>query len=596
MFGPAGSPVLLLHLRHALVRQHRLRAGRGAVGGAAAGRRGRRRASTSARRAAPGRPSRRRPGPRAGPAGALPRARRPSRTASTCATRRRRCGSSLPSRRARGRRRPAPGSGIAAAAERPWRFWLAGEPTVSVFTAGGAQTARRADRQTERRDRASPHPPIAARRPARGLRGAGLRRRADPARRRPGRAAAGRAHASSRPLRVKLGIDPSGTDLTLGHAVVLRKLRQFQDFGHTAVLVVGGFTGQVGDPSGRTATRAAQSAERRDRQRRGLLRPADADPRPRAHRGRQQRRLAGADEPGRDARLHPADDGRPAARARRLRPPVRRARSRSRLSEFFYPLLQGIDSVEIRADIELGGTDQTFNNLVGRELQRSRGQAPQAVLTVPLLVGTDGVEKMGKSLGNYIAIAEPAERAVRQADEHPGRGGRAVRPAVHRPAPARGRRARGRRSPRAAPRPTGPSARWPARSSRSTTAPTRRRRPRSASTRSSSGARCRPTSPSTRCRDGDPVHLPAVLVAAGLAASTSAARRDIDAGAVRIDGVAGRGASATTCRGPSWPGGVLTVGKRRGRAPGLSRRERRSQITETVHGRATARQCCAGRP
>ena len=90
------------------------------------------------------------------------------------------------------------------------------------------------------------------------------------------------------------------------------------------------------------------------------------------------------------------------------------------LSEFFYPLLQGIDSVEIRADIELGGTDQTFNNLVGRELQRARGQAPQAVLTVPLLVGTDGVEKMGKSLGNYIAHQRTGGRAVRQADEHPG--------------------------------------------------------------------------------------------------------------------------------------------------------------------------------
>ncbi len=89
------------------------------------------------------------------------------------------------------------------------------------------------------------------------------------------------------------------------------------------------------------------------------------------------------------------------------------------LSEFFYPLLQGIDSVEVHADIELGGTDQTFNNLVGRELQRAAGQPPQVVLTVPLLVGTDGVEKMGKSLDNYIAIAEPAARAVRQADEHP---------------------------------------------------------------------------------------------------------------------------------------------------------------------------------
>ena len=123
------------------------------------------------------------------------------------------------------------------------------------------------------------------------------------------------AHTEKRPLRVKLGIDPSGSELTLGHAVVLRKLRQFQDFGHTAVLVVGGFTGQVGDPSGRTATRVAAERRAGRRQRQGLLRPADAHPRPRSHRGRQQRQLARLDDAGRCPRLHPADDRSPAARA-----------------------------------------------------------------------------------------------------------------------------------------------------------------------------------------------------------------------------------------------------------------------------------------
>ncbi|MEO8889651.1 MAG: tyrosine--tRNA ligase, partial [Jatrophihabitantaceae bacterium] len=215
------------------------------------------------------------------------------------------------------------------------------------------------------------------------------------------------ADRERRPLRVKLGIDPSGSDLTLGHAVVLRKLRQFQDFGHTAVLVVGGFTAQVGDPSGRTATRVAQSADQvienatdyfgqlmqiLDRDRAEVVNNADwLGPMPVSEMLDYTRQVT-------VAQLLERDDF-----ARRFA-----ANQPITLSEFFYPLLQGIDSVAIRADIELGGTDQTFNNLVGRELQRSRGQAPQVVLTVPLLVGTDGVEKMGKSLGNYIGINEPA--------------------------------------------------------------------------------------------------------------------------------------------------------------------------------------------
>ena len=215
------------------------------------------------------------------------------------------------------------------------------------------------------------------------------------------------ADREQRPLRVKLGIDPSGTDLTLGHAVVLRKLRQFQDLGHVAVLVVGGFTGQVGDPSGRTATRVAQSADDVIANAKGyfdqLMRILDPD---------RTEVVNNADWLGTMSLAGILDYTRQVTVAQLLeRDDFSRrfaAHQPISLSEFIYPLLQGIDSVEIRADIELGGTDQTFNNLVGRELQRSRGQAPQAVLTVPLLVGTDGVEKMGKSLGNYIGIAEPA--------------------------------------------------------------------------------------------------------------------------------------------------------------------------------------------
>ena len=210
-----------------------------------------------------------------------------------------------------------------------------------------------------------------------------------------------------RPLRVKLGIDPSGAELTLGHAVVLRKLRQFQDFGHTAVLVVGGFTGQVGDPSGKSSTRAAQSAEQVVANAQGyfdqLMRILDADRTEVVNNADWLSSMTVAEMLGYTrqmtiAQLLERDDF-----SKRFA-----ANIPITLSEFFYPMLQGIDSVEIRADVELGGTDQTFNNLVGRVLQRSRGQDPQAVVTVPLLVGTDGVEKMGKSLNNYIAIDEPA--------------------------------------------------------------------------------------------------------------------------------------------------------------------------------------------
>ena len=267
------------------------------------------------------------------------------------------------------------------------------------------------------------------------------------------------ADREGRPLRVKLGIDPSGASLTLGHAVVLRKLRQFQDLGHTAVLIVGGFTGRVGDPSGRTNTRSALSAEQTAENSRHyfdqLMRVLDPDRVEVRDNAEWLDPLSMSEimSYAREvtvARLLERDDF---ARRHREHLPIT-------LVEFFYPLLQGIDSVAVRSDVELGGTDQTFNNLMGRDLQRAHGQPPQAVLTVPLLVGLDGVEKMGKSLDNWVGIEEPRGHPVRQADVHPGRGGGAVRPANHRP-PTRGgggagaRRGRGRAAGRPGQAPAG---------------------------------------------------------------------------------------------------------------------------------------------
>ena len=368
------------------------------------------------------------------------------------------------------------------------------------------------------------------------------------------------ARREHRPLRVKLGIDPSGSDLTLGHAVVLRKLRQFQDFGHTAVLVVGGFTGQVGDPSGRTATRSSQSAEQVVANARGyfdqLMQILDRD---------RTEVVNNADWLGTMTLAEMLDYTRQITVAQLLERDdfARRfaARQPITLSEFFYPLLQGIDSVEIRADIELGGTDQTFNNLVGRELQRSRGQAPQAVLTVPLLVGTDGVEKMGKSLGNYVAISEPAAeqfgKLMSVPDSVVGMYARlctalhprevdAVEADVAAGGPAANRAKR--RMAREVVALYHGAQEAAAAEERFDAVFKRHELPADA--------------PDVPLPDGDPVHLPALLVAATLAASTSAARRDIDSGAVRLDG------DQLTARRYDLPraelaGRVLTVGKRR---------------------------------
>lgn len=215
-----------------------------------------------------------------------------------------------------------------------------------------------------------------------------------------------RAQQERRPLRIKLGIDPTASDIHLGFAVVLRKLRQFQDLGHIACLVIGDFTALIGDPSGRSKTRPIlsrdQVVEHVRSYERQLYRILDPERTELAYNADWLAPMRFTDVVALAsqytiARLLERDDF---AQRYQARQPIF-------LHEFLYPLCQGYDSVAIRADVELGGTDQKFNNLVGRDLQRNAGQEPQMVMLMPLLVGTDGVEKMSKSLGNYIGIDEP---------------------------------------------------------------------------------------------------------------------------------------------------------------------------------------------
>lgn len=210
-----------------------------------------------------------------------------------------------------------------------------------------------------------------------------------------------------RPLRIKLGIDPTTADIHLGHTVVLEKLREFQLEGHQVVLIVGDFTARVGDPSGRSAQRPLPSAEEIEanaatyqEQAFNVLDRERTDVRFNSEWLRMApEELLGLLARTTVARLLERDDfqKRLAAQA-----PVAAL-------ELLYPLLQGYDSVAVEADVELGGTDQKFNLLFGRDIQVSYGQKPQSILTMPLLVGTDGAQKMSKSLGNYVGVTEPAE-------------------------------------------------------------------------------------------------------------------------------------------------------------------------------------------
>ncbi|MCS6862001.1 MAG: tyrosine--tRNA ligase [Abditibacteriales bacterium] len=215
-----------------------------------------------------------------------------------------------------------------------------------------------------------------------------------------------KAAQAGRPLRVKLGIDPTARDVTLGWAVVLRKLRQFQDLGHEACLIVGDFTAMIGDPSGKSKTRRQLSREEVqgyvEACTQQLFKILDRD---------KTRLFFNSDWLGKMTMhevIHLCSKYTVARLLEREDFSKRLAEQKPLyVHEILYPLCQGYDSIAIQADVEMGGMDQKFNNLVGRELQREVGQEPQVVFLMPLLVGTDGEEKMSQSLGNYIGIAEP---------------------------------------------------------------------------------------------------------------------------------------------------------------------------------------------
>ncbi len=216
-----------------------------------------------------------------------------------------------------------------------------------------------------------------------------------------------RAVATGKPLRVKAGFDPTAPDIHLGHTVLLNKMRQFQELGHEVIFLIGDFTGMIGDPTGKSETRkhltreeVAENARTYQAQLYKLLDPA-------------QTKIVFNSEWM--SKMNAGELVQLAAKqtvARMLEREDFKKRYQSELPisihEFLYPLIQGYDSVMLKADVELGGTDQKFNLLMGRELQKEYGQAPQSIVMMPLLEGLDGVNKMSKSLGNYIGVTEPA--------------------------------------------------------------------------------------------------------------------------------------------------------------------------------------------
>ena len=350
------------------------------------------------------------------------------------------------------------------------------------------------------------------------------------------------AEREGRQLRVKLGLDPTAADIHLGHTVVLQKLREFQDLGHRVVLIVGDFTARVGDPSGRSTTRPVLSGEEIDANARTYQEQAFRvlldDPERYELRFNSEWLDMSMEELFRLARtttvaqLLERDDfaKRWAASA-----PIS-------VLELLYPLMQGYDSVAVRSDVELGGTDQTFNLLLARDVQRAYGVPEQSILTVPILPGIDGTEKMSKSLGNHVGVAEAPEevygRTLSLPDEAMDTWFRLL--AVDRPR---------RRRPRAT-----PSARSRAPSSSASTAPRRRARRRSTSTACTSATR-RPTRcPSWRSRRATG---PSTCRRCSPTASASRARRR--------GGCSPRAASSSTARRSA------PTTRARARAPGRGR-------------------------
>jgi tyrosyl-tRNA synthetase len=216
-----------------------------------------------------------------------------------------------------------------------------------------------------------------------------------------------RSEATGVPLRIKLGLDPTAPDIHIGHTVVLNKMRQLQDLGHTVIFLIGDFTSMIGDPSGRNATRPPLTAEQIKANAETYYKQASLvlDPQKTEIRYNSEwsdalgaRGMIQLAARYTVARMMERDDF------------TKRFKAGTPISihEFLYPLMQGYDSVALKADLELGGTDQKFNLLMGRHLQQEYGQEPQCILTMPLLEGLDGVEKMSKSKGNYVGITEPA--------------------------------------------------------------------------------------------------------------------------------------------------------------------------------------------
>ncbi len=216
-----------------------------------------------------------------------------------------------------------------------------------------------------------------------------------------------RSEQSGKPLRIKLGLDPTAPDLHLGHTVVLNKMRQLQDLGHTVIFLIGDFTSMIGDPSGRNATRPPLSREQIEENAQTYFKQASLvlD----ASKTEIRYNSEWCDALGSRGMIQLASRYT-VARMMERDDFTKRYKAGTPISvhEFLYPLMQGYDSVALNADLELGGTDQKFNLLVGRELQKDFGQEQQCILTMPLLEGLDGVEKMSKSKNNYIAITEPA--------------------------------------------------------------------------------------------------------------------------------------------------------------------------------------------
>lgn len=226
--------------------------------------------------------------------------------------------------------------------------------------------------------------------------------------------------ATGKPLRIKAGFDPSRPDLHIGHTVLLNKMKQFQDLGHQVIFLIGDFTGLIGDPSGRNETRPALTVEEiavnAETYARQVFKVLDRQKTEIDYNARWMNKFGAADfvrlaSQWTVARMLERDDFSKRFAAHQ---PIA-------IHEFLYPLVQGYDSVALKSDVELGGTDQKFNLLVGRDLQKSHGQDPQCVMTLPILEGLDGVQKMSKSLDNYIAVEDPPRemfgKTMRVSDE-----------------------------------------------------------------------------------------------------------------------------------------------------------------------------------